>query len=334
MASVNLVIIQLLHTKTNQSDFLRVCWDKMTEPQKREVFHFLYLTDQHKTFLSALRLELNSLNPFIPWSHLFAILNNNNKLHTESIHFFKKANVCLDEIGKFRIQHPLLKSLWDQKKKTVLAKYQDKKSELLKDLDVARQQGFKEQKSKLLDELKQLYPNDPEILVAITAEKELQARSTIHKVFQKKLSQNEWFPSKADIDPQVQKNIMKSVTKALKKSPDSAHDFAIMLYQMELYSEALAVIDKIQPKDERTLWHSLQIAIDGKQYARALSDIDALKQSSISNENSFSLMYYQAISLHGLGRSSEAQKIMSHIVKIRPDFKSADSLLIEWDNEK
>lgn len=80
MASANLVIIQLLHTKTNQAEFLRLCWDKLSQQQKAEIFHFLYLSDQHKTFLSALRTELSLDEPFIPWSYLFAILLRIKKL--------------------------------------------------------------------------------------------------------------------------------------------------------------------------------------------------------------------------------------------------------------
>lgn len=333
MASVNLVIIQLLHTQTNHTDFLRVCWEKMTNEQKHEVFHFLYITGQHKTFLSALRLEIPSTTPIIPWSHLFSILHQNTKLQNETIRFFKKANICPEEFSQFRVPNAELKALWKKKKQTVIQRYHDKKSELLKDLDIARQQGFKEQKAKILDELQSLYPNDAEVLAAVTAEKELQARNTIHKFFQKRLSQNEWFPSKSHESPETQKLITDSVEEAVKNFPQLALDFAIMLYQMECYTEALAITDSL-PQSENVLWHKLHIAIEGKQYARALSAIDALKTHRISNENSFSLMYYQSISLFGLGNTVDAQKIMRHIVKIRPDFKSADSLLNEWDHEK
>lgn len=113
-----------------------------------------------------------------------------------------------------------------------------------------------------------------------------------------------------------------------------ALDLAIMFYQMEMYTEALLIIDTIEKKTARMLWYSLQISIDGKQYARALSIIDVLRHRQMNTDHSFSLLYYQALALFGLGQKSEAKQIIANIVKIRPDFRSADSLLLDWENEK
>lgn len=334
MVSANLVIIQLLHAQTNQAEFLRLCWEKLTKDQKREVFHFLYLSGQHKTFLSALRMEINTEDPLIPWTHLFAILHISNKINVEVVRSFIHSHASSKEIGRFRIAHPELISLWQKTKQDALTNYESKKKELLSSLDFARQQGFKDQRIKILDELKMLYPGDPEILKAFESEREHLARSTIHKVFQKKLAQSDWFPTVSDIDPEIAKKIFKSSKKYLKKKPQMALDIAIMFYQMEMYPEALLIIDTISEKTAHVLWYALQISIDGKQFARALSIIDVLRHKQLTSDHSFSLLYYQALALFGLGQRSEAKQIIANIVKIRPDFRSADSLLLDWENEK
>lgn len=334
MVSANLVIIQLLQSQTNQQDFLRLCWEKLTKVQKREVFHFLYLSGQHKTLLSALRMEINTEDPLIPWTHLFGILHHANKINADTISMFVNASTSQEEIGRFRIHHPELIQLWQKRKQDTIVKYEEKKKELLASLDFARQQGFKDQKSKILDELKMLYPNDAEVALALQSEREHLARSTIHKVFQKKLAQSDWFPTTSDIDPEVAKKMMKSAKKYLKKNPDFSIDIAIMFYQMDMYAEALLIIDGMKIKTAHTMWYALQISIDGKQYARALSIIDVLRHRQLNNEHSFSLLYYQALALFGLGQKSEAKQIIANIVKIRPDYRSADSLLLDWENEK
>jgi tetratricopeptide (TPR) repeat protein len=334
MASANLVIIQLLHAQTNQAEFLRICWEKLTKEQKRQVFHYLYLSGQHKTFLSALRMEINTEDPLLPWTHLFAVLHAANKINMDIVRAFVNSHACKDEIGRFRIEHPELLRLWQETKQNKFKKFEEKKKELLSSLDFARQQGFKDQRHKIIDELKMNYPSDPEILKALESEREYLARSTIHKVFQKKLAQNDWFPTVSDIDPEIAKKIFKSSKKYLKKKPQMALDVAIMYYQMEMYSEALLIIDTITEKTAHVLWYTLQISIDGKQFARALSIIDVLRNKKLTSDHSFSLMYYQAIALFGLGQRSEAKLIIANIVKIRPDFRSADSLLMEWENEK
>lgn len=334
MVAANLIIIQLLHAQTNQADFLRLCWEKLTKDQKREVFHFLYLSAQHKTFLSALRMEINAEDPLIPWTHLFAVLNAANKLNPDVVKAFVSSSTSGDEIGRFRINQPDLIALWNKRKEEASLRYESRKRDLIKELEFARRQGFKDQRLRLLDELKSLYPGDQDVEAAFQSEREHLARSTIHKVFQKKLAQNEWFPTSTDIDPDVAKQWVKSAKKYLKKKPQMAMDIAILFYQMDMFEEALDIIDNIKEKKSQTLWYALQIAIDGKQFARALSIVENLRHKNLNNEHSFSLLYHQALALYGLGQKAEAKQIVANIVKIRPEYRSADSLLLEWENEK
>ncbi len=334
MVSANLIIIQLLHAQTNQADFLRLCWEKLTKNQKREIFHFLYLSNQHKTFLSALRMEINVEDPVIPWTHLFAVLNAANKLNPDVVKTFVNSSTSGSEIGRFRINQPDLIELWNKRKQEASARYESRKRDLIKELDFARRQGFKDQRQRILDELESLYPGDAEVEAAFQSERELHARSTIHKVFQKKLAQNDWFPTSNDIDPAVAKELLQFSKKYLKKHPSLTIDIAILFYQMDMYEEALLILDSSKEKTSHILWYALQISIDGKQYARALSVIEQLRHRQLNNDNSFSLLYHQALALFGLGQKSEAKQIIANIVKIRPDYRSADSLLIEWDNEK
>lgn len=334
MVAANLIIIQLLHAQTNQAEFLRLCWEKLTKEQKREVFHFLYLSGQHKTFLSALRMEINSEEPFIPWTHLFAVLNAAGKLNPEVVKNFVNSSATSSEVGRFRINQPDLITLWNKRKQEASKRYEDRKHELIKELEFARRQGFKDQRQRLLDELKSLYPDDAEVEATFQVEREFMARSTIHKVFQKKLAQSDWFPTSTDIDPDIAKQMLRSAKKYLKKNPVMALDMSLLFYQMDMYEEALTIIDGMPEKTSHTLWYALQIAIDGKQFARALSIIDNLRHKQLNTEHSFSLLYHQALALFGLGQKSEAKQIIANIVKIRPEFRSADSLLLEWENEK
>lgn len=334
MASPNLIIIQLLHTKSNHSEFLRLCWDKLSREQKREIFHFLYIAEQYKTFLSILRIEISNDSPLIPWSHFFAILSKIDRLDPNHVREFLAAAPSSAEFGQFRIPHPELTALWLQKKEQRNEDYLGRKKELLKELEFARQRGFKDQRNRILDELKKLYPGDREIELIFQTEKEFKARQVINKVFSKRLAQVDWNPSVEDMSAAEIKVLMKVIKKKIKKQPQLALDFAIMFFQMEVYSGALAVLDLIKDKDFRILWHDLQISIEAKQYARALSTIDILKQQRLSTDHSFSLLYFQALALFGLGDETEAKQIIRNIAKIRPNFRSANSLLLEWENDK
>lgn len=335
MAAPNLVIIQLLHTQSNHGEFLRLCWDKLTNEQKKEIFHFLYHSKQHKTFLSVLRSEINSESPMVPWTHLMAILNKHRKLDSANMKSFIHSGSSGDQLGLFRIEQPDLIELWAKNKNERVEKHESRKADLLKELEFAKQRGFRDQRAKILNDLRRLYPHDPEVSVVLQSEKEFHARQTLSKVFSKRLTSAEWSHApREEMDKKALKSVFREIKKTVKKKPEMALDLAIMFYQMELYTPALHVFDLIIEKSFAMRWHELQICIEGRQFARALSVIEALKSQRLTTDHSFSLLYFQALALYGLGEQSEAKQIIRNIVRIRPGFRSAGSLLLEWENEK
>jgi hypothetical protein len=176
MAAPNLVILQLLHTQTNPAEFLRLCWDKLSSEQKKEIFHFLYISNQYKTFLAMLRTEINTDSPCIPWTHALMILTRLGKINEENLKSFIHSGSSTDQLGLFRINHPELIELWNKNKAQKLEQYETRKTELLKELEFAKQRGFRDQRSKILKELKKLFPQDEAVVQIMQTEKEFQAR--------------------------------------------------------------------------------------------------------------------------------------------------------------
>ncbi|MBY0384901.1 hypothetical protein K2X05_07055 [bacterium] len=329
----NLIILQLLHTNTDHTDFLRVCWDQLFPEQKMQIYHFLYLAKQEKTFINILRQELLLPDPIVPWTHLFSFLKKWKKLTPQNIKsLIRLDSENLDSIV-FRVNTPELSELWNRKKQQVLANYENKKIDLLKDLQFAKNQGLKEKRIDALNQLKKHFPNDKAVESAYQAEKEFRARHTYHKLINKKDKQMYIKKEHLKFTDDELKGIFKTIKKYLKKNADYAYDFCIMFMEMDLPLLGLQVVDLLKKKSQRLLWHELYLSLEGQQYARALSLIAQLQKSKIGNEQSFSLLYYQAQALYGLGNRSDAIRIIKNIVKIRPQFKSAHSLLMEWETE-
>lgn len=332
--SANLIIIQLLHAPSNHTEFLRACWENLSHEQKREVFYFLYHGEQYKTFLTMLRTEMNTENPLIPWTHLYGILAKIKKLDADVVNAFKDI-APLSEHNVFRIQHKDMKDLWTQRKKDFIVEYKARKAALLKSLDFARNQGLAEDRQKILADLKQLFPNDTDVDRAFHAEKEFRARQTLNKISAKRNLTQQFSSRPSNDDKEFVAQLLHDGLRSVKKNKKLALDFVILFFQMELYPEALAVLDGVKKKSAALLWHELYICIEAKQYARVLSVIELLKRKKkITSDQSFSLLYFQALAMHGLGQVREAQQIIKSIVKIRPHFKSATSLLLEWENDK
>lgn len=329
----NLIILQLLHTKTDHSDFLRICWDQLFPEQKMQIYHFLYLAKQEKTFINILRQELLLPEPVVPWTHLFAFLKKWKKLNSQNIKsLIRLDSENLDSIV-FRVNTPELSELWNRKKEQILASYENKKMSLLKDLQFAKNQGLKEKRIDALNQLKKHFPNDKAVESAYQAEKEFRARHTYNKLVNKKEKHIYIKKEQLCFSESELKGIFKTIKQYLKKNADYAYDFCVMFMEMDMPLQGLRVIDLLKKKSQRLLWHELYLSLEGQQHARALSLIAQLQKSKIGNDQSFSLLYYQAQALYGLGNKSDAIRIIKNIVKIRPQFKSAHSLLMEWETE-
>lgn len=203
----------------------------------------------------------------------------------------------------------------------------------MKELDFAKNQGLKEKRMSALNQLKQFFPKDQVVETAFQSEKEFHARQTYNKLVSKK--EKNFYAKKEE--PSLSKeeisSFFKIIKKYLKKDANYAYDFCVMFMEMDQPLLGLKVVDLLKKKSQNLLWQELHMCLEAQQYARALNTIAQLQKSNVSNEHSFSLLYYQALALYGLGNRSDAIRIIKNILKIRPQFKSANSLLLEWDVE-
>lgn len=330
--SANLIILQLLHTSEDPGEFLRLCWDQLFPEQKKQIFHFLYLAKQEKTFVQTLRMELQLPENTIPWAELFALLKKWNRLTPLTFQSLLPNNKD-GEFLDFRVNTPELIDLWNKKKKKKIAEYEDRKKDLLRDLEFAKNQGLKEKRMDALNQLKKFFPNDKSVATALQSEREFKARHLYNKLSAKK--ENRIYTKKDSLtfSPEEIDAFFKTIKKQLKKNADYAYDFSLFFLEMDLPLLALKVIDLLKKKSQKMLWYDLQISIEGKQYARALNTAALLQKNKMTSDQSFSLLYYQALALYGLGNKNDAIRIIKGILRIRPQFKSASSLLLEWGIE-
>jgi tetratricopeptide (TPR) repeat protein len=260
-----------------------------------------------------------------------------NLLSEEELAAFLSSGVSTQEYAKFRVNTPRLSQLWDETKQSAILNFEQKKDELLKSLEFAKQQGLKEPRLKILNELIRNYPNDEQVLKILDQEKEFQARQVIARATSKKEMSNDirLTASPQFIDNDLRSHLLKQALKKIKKNPELSVDITIMFYQMDFYEEAFQIIDTDKTGDARLIWYEIIISIEAEKFVRALSALNRLKNVKLDQADySFSIMYYHALVLHGMGHKAEALQVLRNIVKIRPQFKSAVTLLSDWENEK
>jgi hypothetical protein len=110
-----------------------------------------------------------------------------------------------------------------------------------------------------------------------------------------------------------------------------AYDFAVGLYVMELYHHAVEMI-RLAPTGLAQDWFHLESLFKARRYLECLENINVAELTySDDPETSFAATYLRARVLHGLGQTHPAKELLRSIVSIRPVYRSAASLLTDWE---
>src|SRR5207253_6137253 len=115
-----------------------------------------------------------------------------------------------------------------------------------------------------------------------------------------------------------------------RKNPQLAYDLSVMFMFMESYSEALKMLAFAMPSSE-SQWLRLELLLKAREFVLALDEADRMEMTySTDPESTFAATYARARALRGLGQTAQAVELIRSIVSVRPNYKSARSLLMDW----
>ncbi|MFK8138816.1 MAG: hypothetical protein AB8E15_10685 [Bdellovibrionales bacterium] len=108
------------------------------------------------------------------------------------------------------------------------------------------------------------------------------------------------------------------------------YDLAIALMQMGALEEAIE-ISEFHLHEEKYFWIHIQNLLDLRRYVDCLSFCEkVMKNFTNQPEKVFALTYYQAQALWGAGQHSDAILGLEKLLELRPHYRSAHSLLLQW----
>jgi predicted Zn-dependent protease len=143
----------------------------------------------------------------------------------------------------------------------------------------------------------------------------------------------EWARSKEETNTETEETYQLMADELIAKSraqPMSAYDVAISLQFMGLPNEALTAL-RNSPSRPGVPWLELDLLLETERFVEVLEKAEKLERKYSSNpEASFSAVYAKAIALNRLGQKHEALMLLEGIVKVRPGYRSAHSLLLKW----
>ena len=224
-----------------------------------------------------------------------------------------------------------------QKKAHFARTHEQKRADLQRQLEYARVNRLMSQEKRLLDEIQAFDPSDQKL----SREKDSFAYREAQEIVEDALAHS---PPKAEMErkfsqlsPEL-KQAAKPIINRVRELANTAdepvlYDLALMLIFMDLHDEGIRLLQD-RRKSSRIDWLLLETLILGRQYAAALGEVESLEvKYAGDSEAPFALTYARARALWGLGDTVTAIELIKSLTRVRPAYRSANTLLQQWTEE-
>jgi tetratricopeptide (TPR) repeat protein len=223
-----------------------------------------------------------------------------------------------------------------QRRKKFQTRYQDRKKELLQEIEMLRVQKMNQEQEKLVQVLAKFFPDASEIYHLRGSIKESMAEEYLARRPEKKKKQKK-IHTLPEVKTEEEKNLLKSITETmsdqLKAGDILAEDFAVAQLTWENEEAALDLLDAVTDTPRR-LWIKADLLLRSRRFAELLEHLRNLEiELAAEPETLFAAHYLKAQALWGLDQKKSAIQILEEMLEARPDYRSARSLLNEWKEE-
>ena len=132
------------------------------------------------------------------------------------------------------------------------------------------------------------------------------------------------------LDEQMLKCFLQEGEKIALENRDFALDLTIAFWFLEDQTRALEIL-AWAPSGVSADWLKAELLIEARRLIEALEHLNHLEVKYIEDpETTFSVSYLRSQCLHALGQQASALEIMQSIARVRPHYRSAHALILEW----
>ena len=309
-----------------------------TRPERRAFLNLLIQSGHHKKAYELIGHWMPDRER-IPWKELLFLLKNAGyKPKKEFLDYFFLAMDQVDPKDNVQIFEAWthvderFKNLNERFLNELKTSSETREQRLFEKLEYFRAHRMINEEEKLLNDLAMRFPEKPEIerekekfrsrwAHHLIAEK---ARERSHQERMEKvdvLTQDEW---------EFGDHMLNVMEDHIKREPQMAYDFSVGLFMMEFYHQAMQMIRVAQP-NLATDWFRLEILIKARRYLECLEDLTEVEMKYADDpESAFASTYLRARVLKGLGQVGPAMELLKSIVSIRPHYRSAHALILQW----
>lgn len=310
-----------------------------TRPERRAFLNLLIQSGHHKKAYELIGHWFPDRER-IPWNEfLFLLKHAGYKPKKEFLDYFFLAmdqvdsKDCVQVFESWSDFDPRFKQLNESYFEKLTNDSVTKEQRLFEKLDYFRTHRMIDEEEKHLNDLIIRFPDKSELI----REKEKFRSRWAHHLIAEKAREHGHRERVARVDIMEQDewefgdHLLAVMDEHIKKSPNMAYDFSIGLYMMEFYHHAIQMIRTAQP-NLATDWFRLEILIKARRFLECLEDLSEVEQKYADEpESAFAGTYLRARVLKGLGQVGAAVQLLQSIVQIRPQYRSAHALLLEWE---
>jgi tetratricopeptide (TPR) repeat protein len=344
LESINeLELRALLKKKHAPKDLLPRLMKALIDPnlaweEKRAYWMFLFLTHRFETLVAALRETLKEKGK-VPFELVIQMIDQAGQqpkpVVIEALLKGMKKQGAMESVFAARGLDKWDKRLAQIRRELVEQKVLEQrkfKENLLEKFWFLRSQRMSEQAGRVLRRLLELYPEDEEIAKLKAEFDEQWARDILashaSELHGARLERTTTSPSSGD--EEMLRMFLSEGEKLFLDKREAAPDLAMAFLFMEDFQRALEVL-AWAPASGAIDWLRVELMLESRRFVEALEALNKLEVKYISDpESTFAVSYLRAQALHGLGQHASSLEILQSIVRVRPNYRSAHALILEW----
>lgn len=315
---------------------------KIHQKQIKDLLLFLLNTRQLKSLIEVyVELLKDKQKPFFPpllASLFWSEVRRDKKLVQDILEDSISAALSLgtqNELLEIKelFHLPAVREIREKLSQSLSIKLQKQRDQLFEKLKFFRAQGIIEEERRVLALIERSYPDDPELWQIRTSFKERWAQHILNRPRPSRTIHLPRRPTRSSDELKFVSFVSVELKKLIRAHPSNAYDAALCLLFMEAYTEALDVLG-FHTMNQASDWLRLELHLMSGQYLNALEDCRQVEiRYSDQPETAFAASYGRAQALYGLGKTSEAIEVLSSLLRVRPSYRSAGSLLLKWEGE-
>lgn len=206
------------------------------------------------------------------------------------------------------------------------------KDGLLEKFQFLKSQRMTEQAGRVLRRMVELYPEDSQFK-KLKADFEEQWARDVLATHVATLGAERWDRTKtapSSADQEMLDCFQKEGERLCVEHREFAVDLAVAFWFMEEYSRALEAL-AWGPPGRATDWMRVELLLQARRFIECIELLGMIEVRYIEDpETTFAVSYVRAQCLHSCGQHAAAIEILQSIVRVRPNYRSAGALVLEW----